>query len=461
MASFSRRQLLAMSAGTLAGLVAERAHAALGNAVGAGRVRPGVSAVPVAQRGSSREASSFNPLKERGIPIDKQLRNWSELNVKPYKAHDVPAYTRTRVIALNGIEVEAALFSHQFARNTPNLDVKRELALTRRIEQQQQKAVNWLIPAQESTLEVVIGYEQVASDLTAAVAQQEPDAYARQAYQFGLLEDFDHLYRYANLLHLTKGKRAEDIVDELTEIMPGRPTRLEHRHPHDDVRRPLKTAQADPISLLHALTITAAEQQTMNFYMNVGNRPVESIARGLYLEIAQIEEQHVTHYESLLDAEQSWPEKLLWHEFNECYLYHSFMEQEEVPRIKRLWELHLAMEIEHLKRAADLMKAVEKRDPEEILPKTLPRSLQFRSNKDYIRTVLDNQVWLTGNQTDFVPMDDLPKDHRYFTYQQIVNAETVPSERVIENHVAELGEEYRFQSQGEHPVEELRMAQAM
>jgi len=27
---------------------------------------------------------AFNPLEERGIPIDKQLRNWSELNVAPY-----------------------------------------------------------------------------------------------------------------------------------------------------------------------------------------------------------------------------------------------------------------------------------------------------------------------------------------------------------------------------------------
>jgi hypothetical protein len=27
---------------------------------------------------------AFNPLRERGIPIEKQFRNWSELNVKPY-----------------------------------------------------------------------------------------------------------------------------------------------------------------------------------------------------------------------------------------------------------------------------------------------------------------------------------------------------------------------------------------
>ena len=54
-------------------------------------------------------------------------------------------------------------------------------------------------------------------------------------------------------------------------------------------------------SILNALTIVSSEQQTMNFYMNVGNRPEDPLARALYLEIAQIEEQHVSHYESILD----------------------------------------------------------------------------------------------------------------------------------------------------------------
>jgi hypothetical protein len=52
-------------------------------------------------------------------------------------------------------------------------------ALVRRVEQQQ-KAVNWLTPGDESTLEVTIGYEQVAVDLTSWVAQNEPDPYLKQ-----------------------------------------------------------------------------------------------------------------------------------------------------------------------------------------------------------------------------------------------------------------------------------------
>jgi hypothetical protein len=216
---------------------------------------------------------AFDPMKEKGIPLDKQLRSWRELAGKPYDKASVHPYTRCRVIAMNGVEVESILHSHQFARHTADLDLKRQLAQIRRVEQQQQKAVSGLIPGEETILENTIGYEQVAVDLTAWVAQQEPDPYARQCYEFGLLEDFDHLYRYANLLDLLEKKRAEDIVGHYTEIIPGRPTAMEHRHPHDDVRMPLDHKSGDPLSLLHALTITAAEQQTMNFYMNVGNPP--------------------------------------------------------------------------------------------------------------------------------------------------------------------------------------------
>src|SRR3546814_2790133 len=84
---------------------------------------------------------SFNPLAERGIPLERQFRNWSELNVQPYDTRAVHPYTRCRVIAMNGIEVEAAMNSHQMSRHTVDVGLKQTLALVRRVEQQQQKAV--------------------------------------------------------------------------------------------------------------------------------------------------------------------------------------------------------------------------------------------------------------------------------------------------------------------------------
>jgi hypothetical protein len=229
-----------------------------------------------------------NPLEHKGMPVADQLRPWGELNSQPYDKHDVDPYTRCRIILMNGIEVESIMFSHQFNRHTDIPEVTQALAESRRVEAQQQKAINWLTPGDETTLEVTLGYEQVAVDLTAWLARMEPDPYMRQVLDFALLEDFDHLYRYANLYEMIEGKRAEKIVQQLTEVTPGRPTILEHRHPADDLRRHYDKHTVDPLSRLHAMTITAAEQQTMNFYNTIGNRYMEPIARGLYAEIAMI-----------------------------------------------------------------------------------------------------------------------------------------------------------------------------
>lgn len=403
----------------------------------------------------------FNPFDEKGLPIEKQLRPLRELNSKPYDKYDVDPYTRCRVITMNGIEAEAALFGHQFARHAVDIELKKQLALVRRCEQMQQKAVNWLIPGQESTIEVTIGYEQVAVDLTAWVAQNEPDAYARQVYEFGLLEDFDHLYRYANLLDLMEGGKAARIVGQATEITPGRPTAIEHRHPFDDVRNYIDRTTAQPISLMNALTVLAAEQQTMNYYMNVGNRPTDPLARGLYLEIAQIEEQHVTQYECLSDPRASWAEMLVLHEYNECYLYHSFMEDESDPRIRRLWELHLDMEVAHLHAANELLKQLDGKDARDMLPPELPIPVKFHSNKEFVRKVLGGQAFLAADGTGFKPMDQLPADHRSFLYRDAVNGNEPPfSEAVILRHRKEQGQEYRVETEGPHPVAEYREQQA-
>ena len=71
---------------------------------------------------------AFNPLEEQGLPLEDQFRNWNDLNVEPYDKDKVDPYTRTRVILMNGIEVESIIFSHQFARNTDNPEIKRALA---------------------------------------------------------------------------------------------------------------------------------------------------------------------------------------------------------------------------------------------------------------------------------------------------------------------------------------------
>ncbi len=401
---------------------------------------------------------SFNPFKEKGTPIEKQFLNWDKVNVQPYDKSSVHPYTRTRVILMNGIEVEAAIFGHQFARSTVDPQLKQKLAVSRRIEQQQQKIVNWLVPGDESSLEVTIGYEQVAVDLTAWLARTEPDPNVKAALDFALIEDFDHLYRYANLLDLLENKDAADIVGDLTEVFPGRPTKMEHRHPIDSVRVPYSASRAHPLTKLHVATITAAEQQTMNYYMNTGNRLEDPLARGLYLEIAQIEEQHVSHYESLADPNMSWFDHLVLHEYNECYMYYSCMESETDPRIKSIWEMCLHDEIEHLRIAAELQKQYEKVDPADQYSSGFPELTIFQSNKDYVRKILATQIGLTESGTSLVPMEQLPSESPYQRYQRAMNeGSMVPSEEVIEENIRVNGREYRIESEGPHPVEWLRM----
>ena len=400
---------------------------------------------------------AMNPLDQPGMPIEDQFRNWSELNVDPYDKREVDPYTRTRVILMNGAEVESIMFSHQFARHTDNLEIKRALAMSRRVDQQQQKVVNGLNPGDQTPLETTIGYEQVAVDLTAWLARNEPDPGLKQALDFALLEDFDHLYRYANLYELIDGRHAEELTDSLTEITPGRPTFAHHRHPEDVVRPHFSTHTVDPLSRLHVMTIVAAEQQTMNFYMNHGADYMEPIARGLYAEIAQVEEEHVTHYESLIDPLDSWLKQLVFHEYNEVYLYWSMLQQEQDQRIKKVWELHLEMELGQLQVACALLRRYEGVDPAEILPKKLPgTAVTFEPNKDYVRQVLAAQVDLRPDGLGYTPVDELPSDHRFFRYQDTVNGGGNPSEWVIEQNREKQGREYRDETEGENPIVDLR-----
>jgi hypothetical protein len=179
--------------------------------------------------------------------------------------------------------------------------------------------------------------------------------------------------------------------------------------------------------------------------MNVGPQYMEPIARQLYQEIGLIEEEHVTHYESLVDPGETWWEQLVNHEYNECYLYYSFMEQEPDPKVKSIWELHLNMELEHLRIATDLMRRHDGRDPSEVVAPELPNVLTFEPNKAYLRELLATQMDLTTLGAGYVR-----EAHERFEEMQrdISDGQSPPSERVIEQHEEMFGRDYRFESAG-------------
>ncbi|HEX9984523.1 MAG TPA: hypothetical protein VGF69_14780 [Thermoanaerobaculia bacterium] len=367
-------------------------------------------------------------LSERGVPLDRQRFTWRELVRPTISKLDDDAFTRVRIILMNGIETEALRFGHACSRMNRRLQLP--LARIRRIDQHQATMINWLISADHSPLETTIAYEQVAIEVTASVAQREPDEYMSQVYRFGMLEDFDHLYRYSALLDRLEGKDANNILQSYSDIRPGRPTIVEHRAPEDDLRHPYDRKTASALTKLHAMTIMASEFQTHDYYMNIGPLFADPVARQLYAEIASIEEQHVTQYESIADPDETWMEKWLLHEINEVYNYYSCAVSETNPRIKAIWERFVDYELGQMHFVAELFQEIEGRDASEIMPKELPDPIEFRSHRDYVRTVLSQEVDLRAEGDRFIRAHEERPDSPSVLYRDHMNSQGSPTETV-------------------------------
>lgn len=389
----------------------------------------------------------MNPFDLKPMKIDDSIMNWKEMYPCSYNKCDVNPYTKTRIILMNGTEFEANSFSHQFSRHCNDNDLRREIALTRRTEQQQQKKIQDLKPINENILETTISYEQLAVDLTARLAQNEPDEYVKKALDFALLEDFDHLYRYSDLLEMEYKILPEKLVGRYTEIMPGRPTISHHRHPFDSIRRHINK-DASLITKLNINIITAAEQQTMNYYMNIGGFYTSDLGRRLYQEIGMVEEEHVSQYESLKNTNETWLERLLMHEYTECYLYYSCLNDETDPYIKKIWEMFFEFEVAHLHKACELLNKYENKEWQEVIPNgEFPKLLLLGPNIEYVRNILKNTVNCTAVREEYASVNELPMDFDFFKYQEIVNNNVccVPSHNVIEQYICKNGIDYRFE----------------
>lgn len=404
----------------------------------------------------------FNPFEEKPITLDNTYMDWDTMYPQPYDKNTVNAYTKTRIVLMNGTEFEAQWFSRNFSRHCKDNELRRELACLRRTEQQQQKRISCLKPKDETILEHTISYEQLAVDLTAVMAQCESNCDVKNALDFALLEDFDHLYRYSNLLNMEYNVYPEKLVGRYTEITPARPTISEHRHPKDSISRYVSNDTSDLLTKLHINIITAAEQQTMNYYMNVAPLYCKSdLGRRLYQEIGMIEEEHVSQYESLKDPTATWLEDLLMHEYTECYLYYSCMMTECDRRIKGIWEECLVQEIAHLHKAKELLEKYEGKDYCEVIPNgTFPNVLELSPNIEYVRKIITTTTGNTQKKSDVVGLHQLPKNDDFFWYQARVNGNvnSVASHRVISEYIQKHGHDYRFEV-APNPLQVLRNRQ--
>ena len=88
----------------------------------------------------------MNPFEQKAKPVDAAFTSWSKIYPCSYNKMSTDPYTKTRIILMNGTEFEANWFSHQFARHCTDMNLRREIAVTRRVEKQQQKIISCLKP---------------------------------------------------------------------------------------------------------------------------------------------------------------------------------------------------------------------------------------------------------------------------------------------------------------------------
>jgi rubrerythrin len=216
---------------------------------------------------------------------------------------------------------------------------------------------------------------------------------------------------------------------------------VEHRAPEDELREPYDRMKAAPISKLHAVTIMGGEHQTHDYYMTIGPMFADPIARQLYAEIASIEEQHVTQYESIIDPTETWLEKWLMHEATEIYNYYSCVTYETNPRIKAIWERFLDYELGHFHFVRELLEKVEKRDPGELIPSTLPEPIEYKSHRAFVRKVLKDEVDLRARGSRFISKEEEKPNSPSALYREQMNSKGSPSEMVAAGYKWKPGTE--------------------
>jgi hypothetical protein len=323
----------------------------------------------------------FNSLDHRGIPLERQLDDWRELTFADIDPEQVEPYTRCRVVAMSGVENAAARFDQQLGQLAADPELRGRFELLRSVEARQRQAVAGLLARPQSVLETALTYEEAAVNLDSWLARTEPDQPRRQVYECDALEDFQHVYRYAELVDAIQRRRPSHLVDEVDGMLPDRLGAPPPGHPEEPEAPEL-------VSALNAITMLAIEQQSADFYDSVDADLLAPPARPVYREVSWAEREQVDRHQALVDAGPSPWEQLVVREYNECRLYYAFLDQESDPRIRAVWELNLQMELAHLQLAGDLLRRLDGREPAEVVGTGLPDQPGLDANRMYLRQLL-------------------------------------------------------------------------
>ncbi len=377
-------------------------------------------------------------MRERGVPLERQLFSWRDLVATPHSRLDDDAFSRVRILLAAAVEAGQVRFLRYAAQlaggpgsgPTEAHALREPLARIRRVEHFQQTVAAWLVPPDLSSIELACALEQTAIEVGACVGELEPNHYLAQAHRFAMLEDLDHLYRLSALLDRVAGGDANTVTQSATDIRPGRPTAVQHRHPVDDLRDAMDGRTAAPISRLGARVQLAVAEYARDAYALLGPRQADPGARLLFAELAAVEEQHATQHASLLDPGEELLERWLLQEAAEVWVYWSCVNGEPNLRLRGIWERMLAYELGQLHVVMDLYRRHSQRDPADVVPSTLPAPITFVSHRQYIRDALAREAELRAVGPQFVPRTQEPIGGPSATYRAHLNNGGAPSEAV-------------------------------
>ena len=231
---------------------------------------------------------------------------------------------------------------------------------------------------------------------------------------------------------MVHGIDPDNILQGMSDVLIGRPTQNHHNCSGVRLLYHYDKNTASPQTKVNIYTLVSGEQQTHNYYAEHGMMYANDDLRRTYGEICDVEEEHVTMYESLIDPNETPLEKLLLHEFTEVCTYYNCYKDEVDNRLKQIWEEFLAIELDHLQTAAKLFKKYEKRDPEEVIGETVVHPCHFTSQKDYVEKVLRAEIdKRLGSDKDYQFTKDIPQDWASYQVQEAAGKDGSPSEVTI------------------------------
>jgi hemerythrin superfamily protein len=286
----------------------------------------------------------FDPLDHPGIPVDHHGRHWHEFDVEPVDTRAIDPFTLRRISMVAAVEANAERFDRQFASRVQDADARRSVGRLGDATAERRQHIAAVRAPASSAAEDAIDRERAAFNMAGWAARNEREPDRSSTYRQQAWHHLERLRRYAEFGDRAHLPWANQIADEVEGLWPPRATaRARSWTPSAPVTQPL--------SLLH------------DWMVHVGDR----WAAGYRPE----------------PGEGGW-EALVVHESASCYLYYTFMAEEDDRRLRPMWELHLQMQLAHLRAASDLLRRYCGRDPQEVIGEGLPEPVSQRTDRPLV-----------------------------------------------------------------------------